>query len=183
MSFDPATLTRASVIAAALADPIFVAGLKQLQAAEGFGPESISGIDDHNSGTSTFKIDNVVVVVRFDADGSPSKPRRTAKAQDGNTHLPAWIMPGCYRTRGEDFDWGRGRCKNPLFVESDGKVHLTTMATGSNLRFWDEEKDFDTMVRKNRGVYTQSCGWGNNIAEEMHEAHVWMTVAELAALT
>lgn len=179
-TFNPATLTRKQVLATAMADPIFVAGLNELKAAEGFGPETIHGIDDHNR-AGVFAVDNVVLVVRFDSDGSPSKPRGGAVKQDGKTHLPAWIMPGCYRTNMGRFDWGQGRCKNPLFVRNDGKVHLSTMATGLNLNFRAEDKEFYDIAHKGLGVYTQSYDWGEPTTEA-HEAHVWMTVAELAAL-
>jgi hypothetical protein len=112
--------------------------------------------------------------VTFEADGSPSKPSETDTAQDGRTHLPAWIMPAQIDKVDDCWTWNI-RNKNPVYVHPDGKVHITKMSTGVILYVANEDKEFDTVVRKNRGVYTLK-NW------RTYEAHVWLTVSELSAL-
>lgn len=64
---------------------------------------------------------------------------------------------------------------------SDGEVHLGTMSTGLVLNINGSDKEFDTIARKNGGVYTMS--WNRKVpGMGLYEAHVWLTVPELSAL-
>jgi hypothetical protein len=181
-AFNPATLTRDYVLQVALADPIFRTALQQLKGAEGFGPDSIRAIDDHTNGISD--ISDVIVVVRFDTDGTPSAPRPGAVVQNGSKHLPAWITYGRI-----DGKWGYGSTKNPLYVSPDNKIHISRMATGNRLVFRSarlsyipKDGSFDRVARLERKVYVQAQGDPGEFPEEQYDANVYLTVPELAAL-
>jgi hypothetical protein len=171
MSFDPATLTREFVIATALSYPFFREELDELKSATGFGPDSID-IKDHII-HSTYKVDNVVLVVRFNADGSPAPVCRVS--------VPAWITSGSH-THTHD-KWGYARSKNPLYIGTDGAIHISTESRGFTLYLHNEDENFKTVADKNRGVYFQGNLCNPTMTVGTYEAHVCLTVAELAALT
>lgn len=172
MTFDPATLTRASVIASALSRPNFRKGVDQLKTATGFGPHSIHIKDDHNDGRRTYDVDNVLLVTRFNADGTPTPESRMSDS--------AWLASGSF-PRSYD-PWGQARSKNPLYVGDDGAVHVSTEARGYTLFLHQEDQTFETVADKNRGVYVKGTECAHEYPFGAYEAHVCLTLAELTAL-
>lgn len=182
-TFDPATLTREYVLSVALADPIFRTALQQLKTAQGFEPQSITVLDDHGVGLDEdyFAVDDVLVVVRFDRDGTPTAPNPKAVAQDGYTSLPAWITYGHSPWTGVG-PWGLGiKNKNPLYVGTDNIVHFSKMADGISLSPDEWDPNFNRIVADERGVYVQDRGTARN-TKQYYEANVLLTIPELAAL-
>lgn len=167
-SFDPAALIREDVLFETRHQPWFIEALAQLRAAIGPDASTITVKDDH--GGPDFEIDNVIVVVQYDSQGTPVHARSGLMRQDGNTHLPSWITVGRLGP-----EWSDYQHKNPLYVGTDGAVHISTMSTGTPLFFKERDRNFDTVVRQQRGVYT-------NLSNGRYEAHVWMPVSEVSQL-
>lgn len=184
--FDLATLTREYVLSVALADPVFRATLQQLKTAQGFGPNTIRVMDDHDPNKQYyFDTNGVVVVVQFNSDGTSTAP--DADPELARKYPVAWIT---YAFRNQPQfqeyqiveDWGTIRTKNRLYVAPDNTVHLAKNNSGINLSLKDKDAAFDRAVRGTRSVYIQAQGLPDQLREGQYEAHVYLTVPELAAL-
>jgi hypothetical protein len=171
------TLTRDEMLKLMLVNPEFKAFLAQLRTAEGYaGPDKLTYIDDHRG--VVYSCDDILMVLRLDADGTPSKPRDPARTvQDGQTHLPMWIFAGhCNQ-------YCVARSKNPLYVGKDGKIHSSTMATGVTLRFTGEHESFADVVMDQKEVFLIDCLSDlPKLTKEKYEAHIWMSIVELHAM-
>ena len=73
-----------------------------------------------------------IIVCRRMFDNGTYKKSMDEKYHYGPCHPLAWIFPGPYT-------WSECQCKNPLYIE-DGRVHLTTCATGINLEKSDQSR-------------------------------------------
>jgi hypothetical protein len=171
-----------------------------LKGAEGFGPEYITVVDDYGGTNNTFTTRNVIIIVTFNGDGTPTTPKPGAMAQDGQTDLPVWLTYGerlfpnnIVSPVGDT--WETGRFKNPLYVAPDNEVHLADSDTEMALNFGymleegygdDEDdgfpdKNFDRIVRAERGVYVQDEGY-NKPDGGRYQAHIYLTIPELVAI-
>lgn len=156
--------TKQQILDLAREEPHFTDFLRQFKITEGVNPDSITYIDDHNSDMESCS--SVILILRL-KDGKLKKhPNAT---QNGSTHLPIWFIPGI-----ESGYW-RARSKNPLFVKNDGKVHLSTMATGVTLR-QHELPDFTDVLEKDEVYILESYD------DDQFEAHVSLSVPELVNL-
>lgn len=167
------TLTRADILRLLADNATFRAVLETLKGSEGYSPEKVSYLDDHDAGYPSERnrihtCTDFIAVVRLLEDGTPIK--------DTSRWQAMWIFPGF-----SDRNWHGTQSQNPLYANSDdNKIHLTTCAQGSILRRVSVGSTFDRIVRAQKLVhFTDMTDYDG---PEKYEAHIHLTIDDLAAL-
>jgi hypothetical protein len=160
-------LTRAQALELLSANARFMSFLKDFKAAQGYSPEAVHFLDDHkrnfDDAHHLSRCTDFIAVLRVHADGTPID----------ETHRPAmWIFPGF-----TDRDWRSTQTQNPLCAGEDGHIHLSTCSRGSTL---NAGLNFTRKVREEQGVHLTDMS--DYDGDEDYEAHIHLTVAQLAAL-
>lgn len=90
--------------------------------ADGLVRSDYTMVNDHNSGDEIRPVEHVTICQTYTLDGKLWPVARYAE-----NHPTAWIFSGPYA-------YSHAQSKNPLYLDDNGVIHLTTCATGMVIR-------------------------------------------------
>ena len=162
-------LTRTDIIEILNSDPAFKDFLYAFKNAQGYSRNAVTYLDDHDpSGIRSRTCSDFIVTLRLNEDGTLIENMYDRPA--------IWIFPGF-----TDGRWCSTNTQNPLYVRlTDNRIHYSRCAMGSILHHVEVGSSFHGTVRQNNAIFFVDMF--DNDGPEAFEAHIHITLTELAAL-